>query len=147
MAKTLDELAEAGLIDAGWAEALAPAVSSLLASAGLDGSVRLWDPATGRSIRTFVGHKGGAHSVAFSADGSMLASAGADGDVRLKAGGDIDLLICIPQPIDNDFLAAVALETDLQEALGDQKIDILLLHPGTHETPIHRIAQKTGVLV
>ena len=62
-------------------------------------------------------------------------------------GGDIDLLVRIPQPIDNDFLAAVALETDLQEALGDQKIDILLLPPGTNETPIHRIAQKTGVLV
>ena len=45
------------------------------------------------------------------------------------------------------LLAAVALETDLQEALGDQKIDILLLHPGTNETPIHRIALKTGVLV
>lgn len=62
-------------------------------------------------------------------------------------GGDIDLLVRIPQSIDNDFLATLALETDLQEALGDQKIDILLLHPGMHETPIHRIAQKTGVLV
>ena len=49
--------------------------------------------------------------------------------------------------MDDGWLAAVALETDLQEALGDQKIDILLLHPGTNETPIHRIAQKTGVLV
>jgi predicted nucleotidyltransferase len=60
-------------------------------------------------------------------------------------GGDIDLLVRIPQPIDNDFLATLALETDLQEALGDQKIDILLLHPGTRETPLHRIAERTGV--
>ena len=31
MAKTLDELAEAGLIDAGWAEALAPVASDIAA--------------------------------------------------------------------------------------------------------------------
>lgn len=62
-------------------------------------------------------------------------------------GGDIDLLIRIPQTIDNDFVATLHLETDLQAALGDQKFDILLQHPGTQETPIHRIAQTTGILL
>lgn len=62
-------------------------------------------------------------------------------------GGDIDLLIQVPQPIDNDLVATLGLETDLQAALGDQKIDILLQHPGTQETPIHRIAQTTGILL
>lgn len=62
-------------------------------------------------------------------------------------GGDIDLLIQVPWRIDNDFLEAIALESDLQEALGDQKIDILLSHPGRPETLIHRIAPKIGAPV
>ena len=60
-------------------------------------------------------------------------------------GGDIDLMIEAPTAPDNDFRDALALEIDLQNALGDQKIDILLLHPGNQETPIHRIAKRTGV--
>ena len=31
------------------------------------------------------------------------------------------------------------------KALGDQKIDIHLSHPGTRETPLHRIAERTGI--
>jgi predicted nucleotidyltransferase len=60
-------------------------------------------------------------------------------------GGDIDLMIEATTAPDNDFRDTLALETDLQNALGDQKIDILLLHPGNQETPMHRIAKKTGI--
>jgi WD domain, G-beta repeat len=56
---------------------------SLLASAGADGAVRLWDPRTGRQQATLTGHTGWVRAVAFSPDGSLLASAGADGAVRL----------------------------------------------------------------
>jgi WD40 repeat protein len=49
-----------------------------LASAGLDGTVRLWRVATGKEIRRFRGHQSGVHSVAFSADGSVLVSGSAD---------------------------------------------------------------------
>jgi predicted nucleotidyltransferase len=59
-------------------------------------------------------------------------------------GGDIDRMIEAPTAPDNDFRDSLALETDLQNALGDQKIDILLFHPGNQETPIHRIAKETG---
>ena len=47
-----------------------------LASAGLDGTVRLWDPATGAEQATLTGHTGRVFAVAFSPDGRQLASAG-----------------------------------------------------------------------
>ena len=58
----------------------------LLASADGDGTVRLWNPATGQPVGaplpagTARGRRDG---VAFSPDGKLLASADADGTVRL----------------------------------------------------------------
>jgi len=54
-----------------------------LASAGDDGTVRLWDAATGATTATLQGHTGWVRAVAFSPDGTTLASAGDDGTVRL----------------------------------------------------------------
>ena len=54
-----------------------------LATAGYDGSVRLWDPATGKEISTPMRHRGPVMTVAFSPDGETLASAGTDQIVRL----------------------------------------------------------------
>ena len=57
--------------------------SSMVASASRDGTVRLWDPATGSNTTTLAGHTRDVRSVAFSPDGSMVASASDDGTVRL----------------------------------------------------------------
>jgi eukaryotic-like serine/threonine-protein kinase len=51
---------------------------SRIASAGSDGTVKVWDAATGRETLTIKGHKGGVSSVAFSRDGKRLASAGGE---------------------------------------------------------------------
>ena len=58
---------------------------TLLASAGADGTVRLWDPATSRAVGAplHASARHGVYGVAFSPDGKLLASAGGDGTVRL----------------------------------------------------------------
>jgi roadblock/LC7 domain-containing protein len=47
-----------------------------LASAGYDGTVRVWDSATGARLAPLTGHTGTVTAVAFSPDGRRLASAG-----------------------------------------------------------------------
>jgi WD40 repeat protein len=54
-----------------------------VASAGYDGTVKIWDAETGRTIHTLRGHAGRVENVAFSADGRLLASASHDRTVRV----------------------------------------------------------------
>src|SRR5260221_10838907 len=65
------------------ATALSPD-GKLLATGGLDGTVRLWDTETGKLVRALIGHDSYVYGLAFSPDGTTLASAGSfDGTVRL----------------------------------------------------------------
>lgn len=57
---------------------------SLLASGAIDDPViRLWDPATGRLIRTLEGHTGWIRGLDFAPDGKTLASSSTDTTIRL----------------------------------------------------------------
>lgn len=58
---------------------------TVLATAGGDGTVRLWDPATHHQIGTTITNtvNGAATSLAFNPTGTVLAAAGSDGVVRL----------------------------------------------------------------
>jgi WD40 repeat protein len=55
----------------------------LLASAGGDGTLRLWDPAEGSLLATLSAHRRGATCLAFRPDGRGLASGGLDGSLRV----------------------------------------------------------------
>ncbi|HZF47607.1 MAG TPA: pentapeptide repeat-containing protein [Polyangiaceae bacterium] len=57
-----------------------------IASGGWDGTVRLWDRASGKELARLAGHKGGVRAVAWEGPGRRLASGGEDGTVRLWDG-------------------------------------------------------------
>ncbi len=54
-----------------------------LVTAGQDGAIYLWEPATGRFAGSLAGHPAAAFDVAFAPSGTLLASAGQDNTVKL----------------------------------------------------------------
>ena len=56
---------------------------AILASGAWNGTVKLWDVATGEPIATLQGHEGRVSSVSFSPDGATLASGAGDDTVKL----------------------------------------------------------------
>src|SRR5436309_3056884 len=65
-----------------WAVAFHPK-GRIVASGGSDGTVRLWDVASGKNTATLTGHFRDVASVAFSPDGKTLASGDGGGSVFL----------------------------------------------------------------
>ena len=63
----------------------------VLASAGLDGTVRLWDPEPGQELRTLTGYPSGIWAVAWGQLGGrpVLAGGGGDGPVGALAWGQL----------------------------------------------------------
>ncbi|HYT90344.1 MAG TPA: WD40 repeat domain-containing protein, partial [Gemmataceae bacterium] len=57
--------------------------AQLLASAGLDGTLRLWDPATGKEKARLATFKSGIYAVTFASEGKQVVAGGADGVIRL----------------------------------------------------------------
>jgi len=65
-----------------WAVAFSPD-GKLLASAGADGAIILWDTKTWEHKEPLRGHTGDVYSLSFSPDGQTLASAGKDKTIKL----------------------------------------------------------------
>ncbi|HXL87390.1 MAG TPA: WD40 repeat domain-containing protein, partial [Streptosporangiaceae bacterium] len=66
-----------------WAVAVAPD-GSWLATGSADGTVRIWDAATGQERAVLTGHKDSVLAVAVAPDGSWLATGSGDDTVRIR---------------------------------------------------------------
>lgn len=60
-------------------------------------------------------------------------------------GGDIDLYVETDQPVPNRAATASRLAAVLQCALGEQRIDVVLIDPDTIPQTIHAVARREGI--
>ncbi|MCL7928598.1 nucleotidyltransferase domain-containing protein [Halomonas llamarensis] len=60
-------------------------------------------------------------------------------------GGDIDLMVTVPHPVEKPAWGVAKVQTALILKLGERKIDIVLSAPNLQKTAIHRVAQEQGV--
>lgn len=71
---------------------------TLLATAGYDRDIHLWDFASGKLLRTMAAHNGAVYDLAFSPDGTVLASASGDGTCKIWQVATGDRLDTLNQP-------------------------------------------------
>jgi predicted nucleotidyltransferase len=62
-------------------------------------------------------------------------------------GGDIDLMLELPEPVDNPALMAAQMSAQVSRAMHGRKVDVLLSAPNLMRLPIHDIAFKEGVVL
>lgn len=62
-------------------------------------------------------------------------------------GGDIDLMLELPEPVTNPALMAARVAARVSRALHGRKVDVLLSAPNLMRLPIHDIAMKEGQLL
>jgi WD40 repeat protein len=126
------------------AVAFAPA-GDRLASAGDDGSVRVWDATTGDELHRLTGHTGLVRAVAFAPAGDRLASAGDDGSVRVwdtttgdelhRLTGHARWVSAVAFAPAGDRLASASTDGSVRvwdAATGDELLAVQLLPAGEH---------------
>jgi len=120
----------------------------LLASAGWDGDIRLWDVRSGVEVGCLRGHKAGVTTLSFSPDGKWLSSASADGFVRIWDLHKMKEKLCI-QTHDEDSKVKSLSQIMEEKQLGT-KSDLLqeLIWPVTFSPDGNYIAWvKNGISV
>lgn len=81
--------------------------------------------------------------------------AGADAVVRLfgsrlddaAKGGDVDLFIELPYPVEAPAPFAAHIASLISRALDDRKVDVVLAAPNLMTLPIHEVARREGVVL
>jgi predicted nucleotidyltransferase len=62
-------------------------------------------------------------------------------------GGDIDLMLELPDPVDNPALMAAQMAAQVSRAMHGRKVDVLISAPNLLRLPIHDMAFKEGKLL
>lgn len=60
-------------------------------------------------------------------------------------GGDIDLLVEVPYPVDEPAWLSARISGRISYRLGGQKVDVVLSAPNLKRFPVHDIAKKDGI--
>jgi WD40 repeat protein len=95
---------------------------SLFASAGADGTAKVWDTETGEEVLALTGHHGGVVNVAFSPDGNEIATSGVDGTVRVWDADTGDELAQLPGQTDAVSDLAYSPDGDLLASVGQDQV-------------------------
>ena len=64
-----------------------------------------------------------------------------------KKGGDIDLLITLPEIVQHPAELSAKISAQLIRKFGGRKVDVILSAPNLKDLPIHAIAQQTGIVL
>jgi hypothetical protein len=62
-------------------------------------------------------------------------------------GGDVDLLLEVPNPVEHPALLAARLAARVSRGMGGRKVDVLLSAPNLQPQPIHKMARREGRLL
>ena len=62
-------------------------------------------------------------------------------------GGDIDLMLELPESVENPALMAAQMSALVSRAMHGRKVDVLLSAPNLMRLPIHDMAFKEGVVL
>ena len=62
-------------------------------------------------------------------------------------GGDLDLMLELPDPVDKPALMAARMSAQVSQAMQGRKVDVLLSAPNLLRLPIHDMAFKEGILL
>lgn len=116
----------------------------ILASAGLDNTIKIRNPRTNEIIRTLTGHSGNIYSVAISRDGRTLVSASADKTIKVWNLQTGEVLRTLEGHVGSVYSVAISSDGNtIVSGSADKTIKIWNLHTGQL---LHSIEGTTGDL-
>ena len=62
-----------------------------------------------------------------------------------QRGGDLDLLVEVPDKVDNPAWLIALLSAKLSRVLGGRRVDVILSAPNLKTLPIHKLAKTNGI--
>lgn len=62
-------------------------------------------------------------------------------------GGDLDIMLELPEPVDNAALLAAQMSARVSRAMHGRKVDVLISAPNLMRLPIHDVVFKEGKLL